>query len=454
MRIAVVEDDSLVREGFGLLLKGHDVEWFVDALEFVRRLPTTRGGGAGFDLILLDLRSANDPEGSFSLGAIAEIRRSVPEAELVIQSGVSDVATMRACVRNGASRFLLKEHLGDEVPSILARLAELRGLRETLRAELVGESPVMLALRRELAALRFENVDVLVEGETGSGKELCARALHGGGPLVALNVSAIPPDLFEAEFFGAEKGAYTGAQQTRIGALESAGHGTLFLDEIQSLAPAHQAKLLRVLEARRYTRVGSTTERPFRARVVSASNVNLREAVQKGAFREDLYYRLAPVTIHVPPLRVRGEDVARLAKAFLAELDPKGTKSFTAEALAYLQHSYDWPGNVRELKGLVRGLLIRSRIPKIDAEEIAEALAAEEGATPVSVPSGSSATGFAPDWTQGFDANVAAFEKFLLEAALRGITTTEAREKLRLPRSRFYEKLKVYGLRGADKADK
>ena len=314
---------------------------------------------------------------------------------------------------------------------------------------IVGESEIMKALKQELFSLRFEtSADVLIEGETGTGKELCARALQNQGPFVSVNVSAIAPELFEAELFGSEKGAFTGSVQARVGHFEAAGSGVLFLDEIQSLSAAHQAKILRVLETRTFLRVGSSVERPFKARIVSASNQSLREAVSRGRFREDLWYRLSPFCIRVPPLRVRGDDIEILARNFLRRFDEKKRMSFTKAGLNYLCTSHDWPGNVRELKGLLQNLALKSPMPVLDEPELREALQKPESLSneSLNVNVGALESDFEIDWSLGLDELVAQLEKQVIEKTLNQLKSTEAREKLGLTRSRFYEKVKQYGL--------
>jgi DNA-binding NtrC family response regulator len=443
LRVLVVEDEALSREVLASLLKDHDTRFFPDSAALLE------SGAADADLLLLDLCSPGDPTGEGTVSRLGALRARSPELEIVVQSGLSEAPVMRACIRAGATRFVLKDHLADEIPVLLERLLELREQKRRLEREILGGSQVMRRLRRELLELRLENsMDALVEGETGSGKELCARALHADGPFIAVNVSAVPAELFEAEFFGAEKGAYTGAHQARVGYFEAAGAGTLFLDEIQSLPLAQQSKLLRVLETRAFTRVGSNQERAFRARVVSASNRNLRELVQKGQFREDLYYRIAPLTVAVPPLRVRSEDVAALANAFLAESDSSRRVKFTEEGLAVMREDYDWPGNVRELRAFVRGLAVKSPMPLLDAPEIREALRLQaESFGGARTPASAGGEGsFEADPLLGFDENVLRFEAHLLAETLRKLPSGEAREKLKLSRSRFYEKIKQFGL--------
>ena len=448
LKIFLVEDELAVRTSLQALCRGHRLEFFESALD----LAETESEDP--DLVLMDLCSPKDPDGAKSIDLIPALRRRFALSEFVIQSGVEDAARMRACIRAGADRFVSKTHLREEIEALIARQQEITLLRDELAKTIVGDSVVMRQLRRDLLKLRLQaSVDVLIEGETGSGKELCAQALHAGNePFVAINASAIPADLFEAEFFGAEKGSYTGANAARIGHFEAAGSGTVFIDEVQSLSLAHQSKLLRVLETRRFLRVGSSQERPFRARVVSASNRNLREEVAKGNFREDLYYRLAPISVAVPPLRARQGDIPKLAQLFLRDFDTVGSKRFTPNGLRALEANYDWPGNVRELRGFVRKVVLKSEIPLLDAPEI-ENLLAESDVHVVDPGTASSSTsGSKPavahiDPTLGFDGNIAHFEKVLLEHALLGRSTTEARDFLQMPRSRFYEKLKIYGLK-------
>jgi DNA-binding NtrC family response regulator len=448
LEVLIIEDDPLVQAALKPHLAGHRCHWHASLPRFRDEEATVRSP----DLILLDLRSPDDPDGTLSLEAIPWLRRRFPLAHLVVASGLADVDVMRACIQKGAQRFLFKEHLPRELPLWLAGFEELAEQRRQLEAQLVGASFPMQRLREEILALRPQAVDVLIEGETGSGKELCAQGLHLEGPFMAVNASAVPPELFESEFFGAEKGAYSGASQVRTGHFEAAGHGTLFLDEVQALSLPHQAKLLRVLETRSYQRVGSSNERPFRARLVCASNRPLRELVASGAFREDLYFRLAPISLRVPPLRQHAEDVAALAALFLVDA-PGGTgKSFTSEALAFLS-KHDWPGNVRQLRGLVRALALKSPIPLLDAPEIRTQLGEDEARSEslaIRAPEAGSGSfgdeGFALNWATGLDENVARLEKLMLSAALARGSTLEARERLGLKRSRFYEKLKQHGL--------
>lgn len=447
-KILILEDDTLVIASLKILLSGHDLTFYNCVPDFLDANPKP----CDFDLLLLDLCHPKDPEGFQTLELYPELQRRLPNTEIVIQSGLKDIAIMRKCLQLGAEKFVLKDHIADEIPVFVEHCLDRRKLRQELDKVIVGESRPMLDLKKRLLELRKQNqaVDVLIEGETGCGKELCAKALHRDGPFVGVNVAAIPADLFEAEFFGAEKGAYTGSSGSREGYLESAGSGILFMDEIQSLPLNLQAKLLRVLETRSFFRVGSTVERKFKGRVVSASNIPLMECVKRGLFREDLYYRLSAARVNVPPLRVRGSDIQKLAQYFLKSAGAKSLE-FTSDALKFLESAYDWPGNVRELRTLVRRVAMESKMPYLDKVEIESFLQKSESLVdqavknfkgPVVEASGS----FMPSADMSFDENVSNFEKFLISQALLKKNTTQAREALRLSRTRFYEKLKQYGL--------
>ncbi|MBS1983711.1 MAG: sigma-54-dependent Fis family transcriptional regulator [Bdellovibrionales bacterium] len=439
MKIFAVEDEDSVRSALKLLLSKHEVQWFDDSADLVE---LSRDSGAEEPaLILYDLRSARDPQGTNSLASLPLMRRRWPAAELVVQSGVDEVDTMRSCLALGAGRFVLKEHLALEIPALLTRLEGRQELRAQLNSKFVGDSLPALQLKREILNLRGEPADILIEGETGSGKEVCAEFLHAGGPWVTVNAAAIPRELFEAEFFGAEKGAYTGANTSRAGHFERAHGGTLFLDEVQSLPLDLQAKLLRVLETRCFQRVGSSAERPFRARVLAAANVPLREAVQRGQFREDLYYRLSSLTLRIPPLRFRADDIHPLVMHFLAEFDATRTKRLTSAGLQVLL-SYEWPGNVRELRNFIRTAVAKIVMPIWDAPELMSLLVSSEQKV---VSPAMDQSGFRVEMSRGLDENTAALEKFLLGQALRGKTNAAACAELKMSRSRFYEKLKQYG---------
>ena len=255
------------------------------------------------------------------------------------------------------------------------------------RDALVGDSRVMQTIYKEIGRVASKPVNVLIRGETGTGKELIARALYqhsdrAKAPFIAINCAAIPETLLESELFGHERGAFTGAENRRIGRFEQADHGTIFLDEIGDMAPSTQIKLLRVLQERCFQRLGGKETIPVDVRVLAATNRDLETAIQHKLFREDLYYRLNVVVIHLPPLRQRKEDVPELVKYFLrkyaAELgvaDP----SIHSEAVDFLQ-TQNWPGNVRELENVIRKVLLLAQGYTINMDHVRAALA--RAATP------------------------------------------------------------------------
>ncbi len=321
------------------------------------------------DLLLLDLCSPEDTQGDQALSLLPWLRKRYSASEIVIQSAVDDLPRMRRAIDQGANRFISKVQITEALPLILSRLNLLQSAKLEMARSLIGRSFPMQRLREEILLYKLDCPwDLWIEGETGTGKELVAKALHNEGPFVAVNAAAIPPDLFEAEFFGAEKGAFTGAQQSRMGLLEQAQTGTLFLDEIQSMSLEHQAKLLRVLESRSFRRVGSTLDRAFRARVIAASNRPLGVLTETGSFREDLGFRFS-VQVRVPALRDRLEDLSELVEAFQDELGFRPKPEWTPEAWKALEERA-WVGNVRELKAAIKKLSLKLRVPKVGADEI------------------------------------------------------------------------------------
>jgi len=438
IRVLVVEDQELVRASLVKALSACEVFQIESLALFPAQLQLKDDP---LDLVLLDLKSVHDPDASQTLSKLAAFRRQYPSAEVWVQSGSDDIRLMRECIRSGAHRFILKEHLLAEIPLLLESLGERADRRARIEKMIRGESPTTRRLREELLWLGSADTDVLLEGESGTGKELCAAALSD--KLVAVNVAALPAELFESELFGFEKGAFSGAHASKEGFFEAAAGRTLFLDEIQSLKPELQTKLLRVLETRKFRRLGSTREIAFTGRLICAANVVLAERVAGGEFREDLYHRIAPVTLRVPPLRLRADDVERLADDFLLEFDPRRTRRWDKDALDFMK-TYEWPGNVRELRGLVRSLCARVPYPVLGLEEVKAHLSRWENAGAPETSSGDAE--FKVNWQEGLDANINRLEGWMLRKTLEKHSGSEAREQLQIKRSRFYEKLKAHGL--------
>jgi DNA-binding NtrC family response regulator len=349
-----------------------------EALEKIAALPV--------DVVVMDVRMP-DLDG---LEVLRRARQTRPDLPVVIMSGHGSIETVRQAFKLGAFDYLEKpitekEKLSAAVRNALAlsRLAaenaELR--REAGSFRMLGKGPAMQALLALVRRAGPSEGRVLLTGENGTGKELVARALHESSrrrerPFVKVNCAAVPAELIESELFGHEKGAFTGALAARKGRFEVADQGTLFLDEVGDMPPAMQAKVLRVLQEGEFERVGGRETLRCDVRVVAATNKDLPAEVAAGRFREDLYYRLAVVPVHVPPLRERKEDVPELCQAFLAEACQRNGRRpmrFAREAFLVLQ-GYDWPGNVRELKNLVERLAILHDGPEIAAEDVARVL--------------------------------------------------------------------------------
>lgn len=456
MKVWVVEDEELVRDSIKARLQSIDSELdlvFSESLVEVEAKLASKARGV--DLALVDLMSAHDPDGEKSVAILSQLSQRFPAMNIVVQSGADDIALMRKAMAGGIDRFFSKEHLLESLSSIIPWAKEAARVEQQMSRIIVGSCEETRLLRMRLKRVLFESSDVLVEGESGTGKELCAEALAiGRSTRESVNVAAIPAETFEATLFGHEKGAFTGAHQARPGLLESVGDGVLFLDEIQSLSLDLQAKLLRVLQSRKFRRLGSNQERVFNGRIVSASNRSLSRLVDEGLFREDLYFRLNALSVHVPSLRERSEDIPELLGHFLKAHDLK--QQWQPDAIEALQ-GYDWPGNVRQLSACVQSAGVHFPMPKIGREEVEELLKQWEqsalqggevrNAEVRNAPASQQDSDFTIDWQQSLDHNVRELEKFMVARLLDEKGPAEAREALGLKKSRFYEKVKTLGIR-------
>ena len=314
------------------------------------------------DIVLLDLHL----DGMDGLEALRRLKQEVPAVQVVMMTAYGSLDAAVTAMRLGATDFVSKPFSNDKLLANVDVLLKIStGRQSDGLTEVIGTSKTFLEARD--LALRFAvpDINVLLFGETGTGKELFARTIHQASkrrsaPFIAIDCSSLPETLFESELFGHERGAFTGATTSRIGRLEAAQGGTLFLDEICNLPLAFQAKLLRVLQERCFVRVGGKDTVRLDVRVVSASNVNLREAVRVGRFREDLYYRLNEMTINLPPLRERGGDIRPLAKHFVhvySNRFGRVVSGISASALAVLD-GWIWPGNVRELENAMKSAVV------------------------------------------------------------------------------------------------
>ncbi len=383
--LLVVEDNATLRRAIvrALSARCEHVEE-VDSCAAARE--RIAGAESAFTVVLTDLRL---PDGS-GLEVLATARERDPRSAVVLMTAHGSVESAVAAMREGAVDFLQK-------PFELAEL-EARALRAASHARLVGE---VAELRAERGARRSRSAlvgkhpafalavevaervaptrsTVLITGETGTGKELIAGLVHAAspraeGPFVKVNCAALPETLLESELFGHERGAFTSADRQRVGRFEQASGGTLFLDEIGDLSPATQAKLLRVLQDQEFQRLGGTRTLRTDARVVAATNKNLRAAIGAGEFREDLYFRLNVITIELPSLRERGEDLEALALHFLAEFAAelgRPRTGFSPAALARIR-AHAWPGNARELRNVIERAVLMGEGPRVEAGDLA-----------------------------------------------------------------------------------
>jgi len=381
-RILIVEDERNAREALGeVFAPAHDVDLVADAAEAHAATAVHPP-----DLVLTDIVLPGDEDG---LDLLKSLKGTLPEVPVIVMTAFGSVEKAVRAMREGAYDFLEKpldlgrlRHLVASALTSGARapataLARERLARGVVPEGFVGQAPAVLEIFRKVAKVAPTNASVLILGESGTGKELVADAIHRAsprceGPFVRVNCAALPEGLLESELFGHVKGSFTGAVKDRAGRFEAADGGTIFLDEVGEV-PAHtQVKLLRVLQAREIERVGDNRSRRVDVRVVAATNADLEEAVRKGTFREDFYFRLKVITLRMPALRDRRHDIAPLAEHFrsmYAKRHGQKVTGFTDAALDVLR-SYAWPGNVRELENTVEAAVVLSDGPTIGKEAL------------------------------------------------------------------------------------
>jgi DNA-binding NtrC family response regulator len=381
-RVLIVEDDPTTRLGLSELVRtwGFTTDAAADGEEALQRITSFRP-----TIIISDLVMPR-------MGGLELLRRLKDEGgdlTIVILTAQGTVETAVEAIKEGAYDYLTKpvepqrlKILLDKIVERQDTIREVKVLRRQLRDQgsfgrLIGSSPQMRKVYTIVEQAAPTQASVLVWGESGTGKELVAQTIHqlsprAQAPFVPINCAAIPETLLESEIFGHEKGAFTGASDRREGCFELADRGTLFLDEIAEMTPATQAKLLRVLEERRFRRLGGRHEQSVDVRVVAATNVNPAEAVKTGRLREDLYYRLNVFAVELPPLRQRKDDLPLLIQSFLTEFNQRNGKSVTAMEPAAMRilEQYHWPGNVRELRNVVERAVILSAGEFIDATHL------------------------------------------------------------------------------------
>lgn len=451
-RLMVLDDEQRMVDILAMVLRreGYEVCPFIQsaaALEALRNEPC--------DLLLTDLKMP----GVDGLEVLRQARAIDPELPVILLTAHATVQTAITAMRDGAFDYVEKPFDNDELKTLVRRALDVTRLaRENryLRAELknryvldsvVAESAVMREVFDLVRRAARSRSTVLISGESGTGKELVARAVHYhsdrvGQPFVAVNCKAFAEGILESELFGHEKGAFTGADRAKPSLFERANGGTLFLDEIGEVSGDFQGKLLRVLQERKFQRVGGTEERTVDVRVVAATNRDLRTEVEAGRVREDLYFRLAVIPIHLPPLRERREDILPLARHFLAKWNADLSRKiagWTAEVEAYLLR-HAWPGNVRELENTIERGVVLARGDLIEIDDLLidpdpENTPSEEGERGGSL--------------QTFLNQAAADRIHAVLKEVRG-ARTEAARRLGVDRTTLYRLMRKYGISGAD----
>ncbi|GJL83831.1 MAG: sigma-54-dependent Fis family transcriptional regulator [marine bacterium B5-7] len=382
-RVWIVDDDSSIRWVLGRALSKEaiSIESFDSADDAITKFDLTDAP----DVIVTD----NRMPGTSGLEFLEQLKRDAPWLPVILMTAHTDLDSAVSAYQGGAFEYLPKPFDIDEAVSLVYKALEHARKRahpttaevSTISPEIIGEAPSMQEVFRIIGRLSKSNMSVLIRGESGTGKELVARALYRtgsrrSGPFVAINTAAIPADLLESELFGHEKGAFTGAHNRRTGRFEQADGGTLFLDEIGDMPAELQTRLLRVLSDDSFYRVGGHQEVKVDVRIIAATNQDLETRVADGRFREDLYHRLNVISINIPPLRRRREDIVALSRQFLKqaaiELDVD-EKQLSVEALSALV-GYRWPGNVRQLENVCRRLTVMAPGQSIGINDLPEEL--------------------------------------------------------------------------------
>jgi DNA-binding NtrC family response regulator len=378
--ILVVDDapDTLELLQRNLEPRGYQVFTAPNAMEAIKILETT-----GVDLVITDLKMP----GASGIELIRHIRENFRDIEVMMITGYPTIETAVKAVKSGAEEYLTKPFTDTELFSAVERVFEKIHVRRATHPPwhrsqksphgLIGESEAMQKVFRAIAKAASTSATTLITGESGTGKELVARAIHynsprNSAPFVPVNCGAIPGELLESELFGHIKGAFTGATETRAGFFQTADGGTIFLDEVSETSLSMQVKLLRVLQDKEFNMVGSPRPGKVDVRILASTNKDLLHLVEKGLFREDLFFRLNVITIEIPPLRERGEDIFLLMQYFatkFAEESGKPNLHFSENALSVLRN-YHWPGNVRELENVIQRLVVMTEGDLIEVPDL------------------------------------------------------------------------------------
>jgi len=389
-QILVVDDEPLMRDFLyeAFRRKGYRVNVAPDGLEALQMLEK-----ANYDMVLTDVKM---PRLS-GLEVLEKVKEMSPETKVVMITAYGTIENAVESMKLGAFDYITKPFSVDEIELVVKRAIDYQKLvdeNRRLRSELgerysfsniVGKSRKMQSIFSLVKTVARSRSTVLISGESGTGKELIARAIHYNSPrknrpFVKVNCAAVPSELMESELFGHEKGAFTGAIKRRTGRFEQADGGTLLLDEISEMTPALQAKLLRVLQEREFERVGGTETIHVDVRIISTTNRDLKQEIEKGRFREDLFYRLNVIPIELPPLRLRKEDIPLLCEHFLRKYSRENgvaIEQISSEALKLLMN-YDWPGNVRELENCIERAVVVCKDRQLTPKDLPKELMKEE----------------------------------------------------------------------------
>lgn len=446
--LLVVDDDPLIHQSIKLIVPP---QWKVFSVQNPNDLNVDRMYHAAF----VDMHLIPQSQEVLGPSVIEKLIKSNAMTDVIAMSGDIDRATMEQCLSVGACKFISKPLFPEEISPILEKIEALWALRnidpsaKRDSANFIGKSAAAQLIRKRVAELRGELSPVLIEGETGTGKDVVARLLHAQEserPFIAVNLGSIPENLFESEMFGHIKGAFTGADQNKIGLVEAAHGGDLFLDEIEALPLSQQVKLLRFLETGEFRKVGSKENQFAQVRVIAASNQPLDQMVKAGNFREDLLYRINAQKINMPSLRERKEDIAQLAQYFLDSEKPRRNKKIADDGITALMN-YEWPGNIRELKRVCSQLSLTSPLPIIRSEDVSRWLA-----PPLASPT--STTKISSDFPEisleeGLSSLMENYEKMIIKQALNHYKDVDnAAQILKISRSNLYKKIKDYQIEG------
>ena len=456
-RILVVDDDSAIRDSLKMVLEyeGYEVMLAATGDEGVKLVEREAP-----DLVFLDIKMP----GMDGLEVLQKLEHMVETTPIVVISGHADMATAVRAIKLGAFDFIGKPLEQDRILVTVRNAVDTRRIKTENKGyrrdadkkyQIVGDSPTLAAVRSAIQKAAPTNATVLIWGESGVGKELVARGIHREslrreGAFVQVNCAAIPDELIESELFGHEKGSFTGATDRQIGKFELADKGTIFLDEIGDMSLKTQARVLRVLQEQELERLGSNRIIKVDVRVIAATNKNLEEEIDRHTFREDLFYRLNVVPIHVPALRERRDDIPALVRHF-ADLFARDNnfhrKTFTAAAMERLKQQH-WRGNIRELRNFVERLMIMTGAEAIDGRDIPEGGAIRGDAPMLAGSEGVAAASGSPSWLDA--ATLQEFksgsERSYLVARLRenGWNISKTAEVIDTPRSNLYKKLEQY----------